>query len=101
MNPEEYNEMEQTAGFGGCDDRNDGCATVNYQYANISVPVEVKPKTRAGEVTIECCDEPCIECCADDCGNGLDIVITQKVCIKIPIRYQIEACVSEESISCD
>ncbi len=101
MNPEEYNEMEQTAGFGGCDDRNDGCATVNYQYANISVPVEVKPKTRAGEVTIECCDEPCIECCADDCGTGLNIVITQKVCIKIPIRYQIEACVSEESISCD
>ncbi len=97
MNPEEYNEME----FGGCDGRNDGCSTVNYQYANISVPVEVKPKTRVGDITIECCDEPMLECSANECGDGLDIVVTQKVCVKIPIRYQIEACVGEESIRCD
>ncbi len=97
MNQEEYNEME----FGGCDGRNDGCTTLNYQYANISVPVEVKPKTTTGDVTIECCDEPVIECCTNECKDGLDIVITQKVCIKIPIRYQIETCVGEESIKCD
>lgn len=93
---EEYKEME----FGGCGDRNDGCTTVNYQYANISVPVTVTPKTKAGEITIECCEEPTIECGTNECGNGLDIVITQRVCIKIPIRYQIEACAGEESISC-
>jgi hypothetical protein len=101
MNPEEYNEMEQTAGFGGCDDRNDGCATVNYQYANISIPIEVRPKTRVGDITIECCDEPSIECCDCDSKNGLNLVITQKVCVKIPVRYQIEACAGEESISCE
>ncbi len=93
---EEYREAE----FGGCDDRRDGCNTVNYQYANISIPVVVKPKTVTGDITIECCEEPCIECCEGECGNALDLVITQRVCIKIPIRYQIEACAGEESISC-
>ena len=99
MNPEEYNEME----FGGCDDRNDGCSTVNYQYANISIPIEVRPKTKAGDITIECCEEPVIECCESECEceHGLDIVITQKVCIKIPIKYQLEASVGEDSIRCD
>lgn len=96
MSLEDYREME----YGGCDGRGDGCTTVNYQYANISVPIEVKPTTATGEVTIECCDEPCIECSANECGNGLDIVITQKVCVKIPIKYQIEACAGEESINC-
>lgn len=97
MNQEEYSEME----FGGCDDHRDGCSTVNYQYANISIPIEVRPKTTTGGITIECCDEPCVECCSNECGNGLDIVITQKVCIKIPIKYQIESCVGAESICCE
>lgn len=97
MNQEEYNAME----FGGCDDGRDGCTIVNYQYANISVPVEVKPETTTGDITVECCDEPMVECCTNECGNGLDIVITQKVCIKIPIRYQIESSVGEERICCE
>ena len=96
MNPEEFSILD----LGGCDNR-DGCATVNYQYANISIPVEVVPKTKVGEITIECCDEPCIECVGCECKGGLDLVITQKVCIKIPVKYQIEACAKEESISCD
>ena len=98
MNPEEYNEMEQAGVFGRCDES--GCSTVNYQYANISIPVEVRPKATTGEITIECCEEPTVECCNNECGNSLDIVITQKVCIKIPVRYQIEACAGEETITC-
>ncbi len=101
MNPEEYNEMEQTTAFSGCDDRGDGCSTVNYQYANISIPIAIRPKTRTGDITIECCEEPVIECCDSECENSIDLVVTQKVCIKIPIKYQIESCVGEESISCD
>ncbi len=96
MNPEEFSIMD----LGGCDDH-DGCATVNYQYANISIPIAVTPKARVGEITIECCDEPCIECMNCECKNGLDLVVTQKVCIKIPVKYQIEACAGEESIDCD
>ncbi len=101
MNPEEYSGMEQTTALGGCDERNDGCSAVNYQYASISIPITVRPKTRTGDITIECCEEPVIECCNGECENGLDLVVTQKVCIKIPIKYQIESCVGEESISCD
>ena len=93
---EEYNEMN----FGGCGGREDGCSTVNYQYANISVPINVTPKVKTGEITLECCEEPVIECCTNECKNGLDIVIIQKVCIKIPVKYQLEACVEEEHISC-
>ena len=96
MKPEEFSIID----FGGCDDR-DGCGTVNYQYANISIPIAVTPKTRVGEITIECCDEPSIECIGCEHRHGLDLVVTQKVCIKIPVRYQIEACAGEESISCD
>lgn len=97
MNPEEYKELD----FCECDDQGDGCSTVNYQYANISTPIEIRPNVRTGEITIECCEEPFIECCDCDRENGLDIVVTQKVCIKIPVKYQIEACVGEESITCE
>ena len=100
MNPEEYNERELNGMLGGCDDRKNGCSTVNYQFADISVPINVKPETTIGDITIECCDDPVVECCENECKNGLDIIVNQKVCIKIPIKYQIDTCVGEDSISC-
>lgn len=100
MNPEELFDLETNGLDGGCDCSQGECSKINYQYTNISVPIELKPNTVAGDIVVECCEEPVIECCEDKCKNSCEITITQKVRIKIPICYQIDACVGESVISC-
>lgn len=72
-----------------------------YHYADISVPLELKPHTTLCDMTVECCGEPTVDCRESKSGNACEITLTQKVNIKIPIRYQITACMGETVINCD
>lgn len=101
MSPEELNEMVFNNFNEECECPKGECSKINYQYANVSVPVQLKPKTIAGDIIVECCEEPHIECNDNQCENQSEITITQKVRIKIPIRYKIDACVGESVISCE
>ena len=81
----------------------DSCKKVAYQNAEISVPVELKPDAKIGRIETECCGEPTIECKShkeDKEENVCMLVITQKVCIKIPIQYDLTACIGKEKIDC-
>ena len=79
----------------------DACVKTGYHYADISVPIELKPSATLGAVVVECCGEPAVTCRDDDCGNTCEVTITQKVSIQIPIHYQVAACMGESSIDCD
>ncbi|MGN0115147.1 MAG: hypothetical protein ACI396_07445 [Acutalibacteraceae bacterium] len=81
-----------------CD--NDACQKVGRQYANVSLPVELTPKTKIGKIEAKCCGEPTVCCQTDDCSNTCKVVITQTICINIPIRYELTACTGECSIEC-
>lgn len=54
-----------------------------------------------GEVTVECCGEPCVNCRECDCGDACEIVVTQKVNIRIPVHYQVTACMGDSTMNCD
>ena len=84
-----------------CGCKQDGCEKVGYQYADISVPVELKSDASIGEVTVECCGEPCVNCRECDCGDACEIVVTQKVNIRIPVHYQVTACMGDSTMNCD
>ncbi|MBQ7033946.1 MAG: hypothetical protein IJN25_09865 [Clostridia bacterium] len=79
----------------------DDCVKTEHQKADVSVPIQLKPKATIGDIVMECCDEPEVKCHEDKHKNVCEVIVTQKVCIKIPIRYQISACAGESFIKFD
>lgn len=76
------------------------CKKIGYQYADISVPIELKPNATIGCIESECCGEPSVYCKENYTGNSCEITVTQKILIKIPVEFNVIACVGEEQISC-
>lgn len=89
---------EQT---GNCPCSKDGCEKIGYQYADICIPIDLKPDAALGNVTVECCGEPCLECLEHSGQNACKVIVTQKVNVRIPIRCQVTACMGESTINCD
>ena len=78
----------------------DGCEKTGFQYADICVPVTLRPDIIVGRVETECCGEPEISCTAAEAKNAVEISICQRVSIKIPLHYSVEACAGEGKIEC-
>lgn len=80
------------------DDFLEGCFRTCQQFADIDVPIEIKPKAIVGKIKVECCGNPVIKhkgkC--DSC----DIVISQKISVKIPIKYVVAVKVDEARVDC-
>lgn len=85
--------------FCDCSDRE--CAKIGVQYANVSTPIDITPHVEVGEIETECIGEPDVCCIEKPCEKANKILISQKICIKIPIKYDIIACVGESSVDCD
>lgn len=69
-----------------CDDT---CKKDCEVYAGISVPIEIEPEAKVGEISVECYGEPIVD--TENCGKSYKIVITQQVYVKIPITYSVKA----------
>ncbi|MEG1633942.1 MAG: hypothetical protein RR314_07825 [Oscillospiraceae bacterium] len=79
------------------------CTSVTSQYADVSVPLKLKPYALVGKMTTECCGEPmfALRPCQGAGGScGCEITITQTVCIRIPIEYGAEADVGDTTTAC-
>lgn len=92
--------MSEDAANKPCPCIQDCCEQIARQYADISTPVELKPKTKIGKIKAECCGEPTVVCEEDICSNSCDVVITQKIIVTIPIKYEMSACVGTSTIEC-
>lgn len=82
------------------DDFNKCCETVSHHYADISLPVELSPHASVGKIETECCGKPIIRCKEARRHNTCEITITQKIQIKIPIKYGAKICPGKPEISC-
>ncbi|MEG0614416.1 MAG: hypothetical protein RR540_01570 [Oscillospiraceae bacterium] len=76
------------------------CKNVATQYADISVPISLKPYSRVGEFKTECCGEPQVSYCKSQNGNSCEILITQTVCVRIPLEFGTCTSIGETSFSC-
>ncbi len=65
------------------------CKKLVSQYADISLPVSIMPYAIMGEACTECCGEPVVSLTQRGCGHGCkcELVVTQKLKVKIPIVY--------------
>ena len=91
---------EHDHGFDECDKKDKCHSQTGCQYADISIPIELCPAADLGEIKTECCGEPYIQCEGEPCGNNLNIVITQSVKIKIPVKVGIRAIQGNSFIVC-
>ena len=62
--------------------------------------IQLSPHTTLDNVEIECCGEPTVSCQENCCKDTVEVVITQKVRVKFPIRYTVTACMGESVLEC-
>ena len=83
----------------------ESCMALTYQSAAVSVPVTVRPKVSTGNINTFCCGEPSINSspykiiCNSKSGN-CSFILTQNVCIEIPIEFSAEAYTGCPIIEC-
>ncbi len=67
----------------------------------ISIPVDIMPKAKTGNIESECCSEPTVICEEGPAGcKGCRLIITQKICVKIPLSYDVEVRPGESMTDC-
>lgn len=85
------------------------CTSVSVQNADVSVPIKFKPFTTVGVPQTTCCGEPTITIRPNqgpNCCCSCDILITQEICIQIPIEYSTvvdigESCANYKKNPCN
>jgi hypothetical protein len=80
------------------------CETDTYQTATVCAPVVVTPTAISGPTRTVCCGAPVITPGERTCPSGSRncyFTVSQKVCIKVPIRFGATAAVGEASIDCE
>lgn len=84
-----------------CECQQSECMTTTYQYPNIDVPVEITSTAALDEIKAECSGEPIVLCKESKCSDTCEIVISQKICVEIPIIYTVKTCIGESETTCD
>ena len=108
MVEEYFDKKEKPEKFEKCDEckkEHHACTRVTYQYAEVSVPVKVKPIAKVGKIETQCCGNPIItdhmkkddDC---ECKGVCELEITQTICVKIPIEYCAITDIGENKVKC-
>ena len=92
--------MEKCAECCGAD-AGTACTGVAAQLVDVSLPIKIKPSAVVGEIDTECCGEPVVTIRQSTCcGKGCHIIITQSICITIPVEFSADAEEGEISAVC-
>ncbi|MEG2421416.1 MAG: hypothetical protein RSB55_07685 [Oscillospiraceae bacterium] len=86
----------------GCGEVGETCTTVSTQCADVSVPIKLRPFASVGEIQTECCGEAVLtsrSVTPNSCGC-CELLITQAVCVHIPVAYGASAEVGDTSVLC-
>lgn len=84
-----------------CDcEHSENCSKIGFQYADISIPVELKSNTTLNKIEVECCGAPTVCCDENKCSKTTKLVICQTVNLKLPLKYEIVATAGESTITC-
>lgn len=86
----------------GCPGAGATCTSVGAQYADVSLPIKVKPFAAIAKVETDCCSEPAVavrRICEGGC-TGCEMTVTQSICVKITVEYGAAAEAGETSVTC-
>lgn len=78
------------------------CEKVVHQKAKINLPVSIEPYVISGKIKTKCCGVPTVTidpyCDCKDCCHYL---ITQKICIDIPLKFGAITETKDSFIECE
>lgn len=69
-------------------------------YVDINIPVDVIPKANVGRIEAECCGEPVVVCADGGKPDTCHLILIQKVCISIPVKYSFESKSGKGMVEC-
>lgn len=79
------------------------CSNAFFQTDLVSVPVKVIPFAKAGPCTTICCGSPVIaggSSCPGEIGKVCEFTITQKICVKLPLRFGAAVSIDQPRVQC-
>ena len=76
------------------------CDKTVVQCVDVDAPVVLTPSATVGTVTVSCQGTPSVTCTTDPSGTSCSVVMTQQVCVTIPIRYGVSLTSGEPTIAC-
>jgi len=78
---------------------------IAQKKANISVPITVTPRVDKLDAISYCCGDPVIiqrSCQCERCRKlGCSFVLSQNICIEIPIEFSADAVITDACIDCN
>lgn len=83
-----------------CEDKMDSfitCERTLHQKAKISLPISIEPFVVSGKIKARCCGDTEVSI---DCKDNCSYVITQDICIEIPLKYGVSVEINEEYTEC-
>jgi len=74
------------------------CEKTVHQKAKVSLPLLIKPFVVAGKIKSKCCGNPKVSI---DCKDNCSYVITQEICVEIPLKFGVFTAVKDEFVECE
>lgn len=71
------------------DCQTDSALKAGRQYADITIPVELKPEAVIERLETICCGEPAVSCCQYPESNTCEVTVTQTISTRISLRYNV------------
>ncbi len=78
------------------------CKRIVHQKARVALPMAIDPFAIVGKIKTKCCGTPSISVSpCDECKEICHFIITQEICIEIPIKFGANTEVEETFIECE
>ncbi len=74
------------------------CERNVHQKAKVSLPISIEPFVITGKIKARCCGDPKV---STDCKDNCSYVITQEICIEIPLKFGVCTEINDEYVECD
>ena len=100
---EDYNnsEYDTLEGIDNCENEKESyitCEKIVHQKAKVSLPISIEPFVVTGKIKARCCGNTKITI---ECNDNCSYVITQEICVEIPVKFGVKTELKEECVECE
>lgn len=74
------------------------CEKIIHQKSKVSLPISIEPFVVSGKIKARCCGNPKLTI---ECDDNCSYVITQEICVEIPVKFGVTTEVKEECVECE
>lgn len=83
-------------------DRTKPCEKIVHQKAKVTLPISIEPFVVSGKIKTRCCGAPKLSIAPYcECKDYCNYLITQEICIEIPLKFGAITETKETFIECE